>query len=269
MILNIYISWYTMKIITSPFNRVKETIKAAYESSTWESINLNEQPIEFINSYGKVVSWVKKSVYSNLLWGESLAFAKVLSEYKKVYTEIANDPANKDVNPLVLQDRTCELFLSWKFESGNPYTFSKERVKLLSKWFDKLDSQNEVKILAMRHGHKKWENLTETWVQEAQQAGRDFEFWSQDMIVGTHQLVIESILISLIWWSQWLSPQQAWEVLPQGRQEPYRTAQVTEFMFTKNGKWEKMMTVKTNNYEKSFSEEEVIKAYKHLKQTLI
>ncbi len=256
-----------MKIITSPADRVKRTVQEAVQSSTGY---LSEQSrvIEYTNRQWQILSRTKKYIYNNLLW-LSWSREKIGPEFEQVLKNLAELRVNQNLSELELQDKACELFLSWKFESGNPYTVSKERVKLLFKWFDQLDSQNEIKILAMRHGHRKWEDLTETWVQEAQQAGRDFDFWSQDMIVGTHQLVIESILISLIWWSQWLSPQQAWEVLPQGRQEPYRTAQVTEFMFTKNGKWEKMMTVKTNNYEKSFSEEEVIKAYKHLKQTLI
>lgn len=251
-----------VRIITSSFERVIKTVSEAYQSSTdthWivEEIVLNS------NQNGEMLRRVKKNTYNNLLWFW-VWWLKVEIEYKKILQEMKDRQEYKDLSELDIQDKACILFLQWKLKTGNPYTVSQERLKLLLKWFDKLDNQNEVKMIAMRHGHREGENLTEIGIQEAKEAGEMFNFWSQDMIIGTHQTIIESLLISLIWWSKSLSPEKAWDALYPSWQQPYKTAQVTEFVFSKGKDWIKILTITTNNYTEIFNENACKDAYKFI-----
>ncbi len=250
------------KIISSPAERVQKTVTEAYKSSTGDSVEISEL-YPYNNIYDEDVKKIKHNLYNNLLWLWAWRL-KVEVEYQKVLQDLKEKSENKSLSELAIQDKACTLFLQWTFESGNPYTISQERLKLLLKWFDKLNTQKEVNILAMRHGHREGNDLTELGIQEAQQAGKNHKFWSQDMVIGTHQTIIESILISLVWWSQWLTPQEAWNSLPSVWQNPYRTAQVTEFVFRKNSNGEKTLIIKTNNVIKILTEDQCKRAYKNI-----
>lgn len=250
------------KFISSPAERVQKTLTEAYKSSTDSSVEISEL-CNYQNTKDQYLEKTKHNVYNNLLWLWWWR-AKVEPEYKKVLHDLNEQPENKELSELAIQDKACTLFLQWTFESGNPYTISQERLKLLLKWFDKLDTQKEVKILAMRHWHREGNDLTEFGIQEAQKAGKEYDFSTQDVVIGTHQTIIESILISLVWWSQWLTPQEAWNSLPSVWQNPYRTAQVTEFVFRKNSNGEKTLIIKTNNVIKILTEDQCKRAYENI-----
>ncbi len=252
------------KIITSPAERVQKTVIQAYSTSTGEQIQ-QWQELSYTNSNDEKKFRTQKNLYNNLLW-LWYPWSTFDAEYKSCLYDLQHDSEYTSMWELELQDEVCKKFLQWTFESWNPYTISMQRVKLLLKGFDQLNHQSAVKIIAMRHGHRIWSELTDKGIQEAQAAGGKYDFWFQDIVIGTHQMIIESVLISLIWWSQWLSPQQARDALPFVWQSPYKTAQVTEFLFSKNNDWEKILKISTNDHTETLTEQQCRNAYDNISQ---
>lgn len=243
-------------IISSPVERTQETVKIAYNASTNDEKDI-WQDIKFSNTTWNIIERHKSNLYDIILWFWAIPMQKILVEFK----EKTNILEQEGKSELEAQDIISEQFLKGEFVSGNPYNISKERIKLLLKWFNALDTKKwDVYVVWMRHGHRVWPDLTDVWRVEAKQTWESLDLWDADMLFGTHQTIIESMLISLVWGSKWLSVQEAREALPSNWQEPYKTAQATEFFFTKDKAWKKL-TVVTNWAWRVFTEEEVKKAY--------
>ena len=171
---------------------------------------------------------------------------------------------NKNISELEAQDIVVKKFLKGELVNWKPYDVSKYQLQLINKIFLSLDTKSPIKIAWMRHGHREWQKLTEKWYQEAKENGIKHNISRCDAIFGTHQGIIESILISITWGKENRSPSDAWENLPNEWKEPYKTAQVTEFIFSTNIDWKKILTITTNNHTEEFSENDCKEAYKFI-----
>lgn len=249
------------KIISSPAERVKKTLQIAYWASTWDEKAIWMQKEVTNSATWNTIKIHKKDLYDNLLGFWAISMQDILKEVDEKTKKLME---STKIDELPAQDIVATDFLQWKFDSWSPYNISKERIALLQKWFSMLDKKKwSVVVIWMRHGHRIWSDLSEQWKKEAQETWYSLEFENTDMLFGTHQTIIESILISLIWWSKWLSPQQAWLALPEPWKNPYKTAQATEFSFTKIW-WQKKLTVTTAWASIVLTEEDVKKAYNYI-----
>lgn len=250
-----------IKLISSPIERVQETIKIAYTAST-DKVKDIWKDIKFPNSRWKVVEKQKSNLYSNLLWFWALPMQEVLKEFTEKAEKIQKETWKPE---LEVQDIISEQFLKGEFISGNPYTISQERVKILLQWFDKIDKKKPSSVIIwMRHGHRIWAELSDMWKLEAMHTWEELDLTNADLFFGTHQTIIESILISLIGGSKNLSILEARQALPTQWQEPYKTAQATEFWYGRD--WEgKKLTIITNWAWEVFREREIKEAYNFLK----
>ncbi len=240
-------------LISSGSPRVRSTIKIANQAHMTK--------MSLVGTFQN--SWER--TFANLFWLSSKETESMKPELDAEIKSLSGIYPN--ANNLTIQDLALQKFLQGNFQSSDAYTLAKKRLKLLINTIKNMHYRDfPVTFYAMRHWHREWEDLTPQWEMEAKNAGeRDFKK-NYKLLIWTHQWIIESLLISLVWGISWLTPQEAWNQLPDERKVPYKTAQVTEFTIEYYRKGDKILYVTTNWHTSAFALKDMEKAYENIKK---